>query len=354
MTAHNPRLERRLIITLSVVFAGSLLLFAGALAALAYRHAATGAVEHGLTVPGGPVDAGAWLWEEITTEILPMLVPLLAVTLIVVIMTVRVTLRPLRALAAQANAIQPETSDARLGLEGVPEEIVPVVRSVNRAFDRIDEGLRLQRRFTANAAHELRTPLAVLRARVDSLPPGIAAAALRSDVERMARVVDDLLAVARLEAREVDLQASIDIIHVARDVLALLAPLAHSENKDVALNAPEKAIWVRGNAGVLERTLRNLVENSLRHTPPGSCIEVNIEPGARVTVRDHGPGVPASIRQLIFEPFWRADENRSGGAGLGLAIAAEAVEVHGGRISVGDAPGGGALFTVELPEQTAA
>lgn len=354
MASPNPRLERRLIVTLSAVFAGSLLLFAAALAALAYRHAATGSVEHGLTDPGGPVDAGAWLWEEITTEVLPMLVPLLIMTLVVVIVTVRVTLRPLRALASQANAIQPETSEARLGLDGVPEEIVPVVRSVNRAFDRIDQGLRLQRRFTANAAHELRTPLAVLRARVDSLPPGAAAASLRSDVERMTRVVEDLLTVARLEAQEMDLQASIDIVHVARDVLALLAPLAHAENKDVELNAPEKAIWVRGNAGVLERTLRNLVENSLRHTPPGSCIEVGIEPGARVTVRDYGPGVPAAIRQLIFEPFWRADENRSGGAGLGLAIAAEAVEIHGGRISVGDAPGGGALFTVELPEQNAA
>ena len=348
MTAQNPRLERRLIIWLSAVFAGSLLLFTVALAAVAYREFAAGVGED------GQANAGEWLWSEITTEVLPMLLPLLVFTLVVVVIAVRITLRPLRTLAAQANAIHPETSEARLGLDGVPEEIVPVVRSVNRAFDRIDEGLRLQRRFTANAAHELRTPLAVLRARVDSLPPGAAAASLRSDVERMARIVDDLLAVARLEAREVDLQASIDIVHVARDVLALLAPLAHAENKDVALNAPEKAIWVRGNAGVLERTLRNLVENSLRHTPPGSCIEVSIEPGARVTVRDHGPGVPAAIRQLIFEPFWRADENRSGGAGLGLAIAAEAVEVHGGRISVGDAPGGGALFTVELPEQTAA
>jgi signal transduction histidine kinase len=324
------------------------LLFTVALAAVAYRQLSAEAAEH------RTVNAGEWLWQEVTTEVLPMLVPLLVVTLIVVVIAVRVTLRPLRTLAAQANAIQPVTSDARLGLDGVPAEIVPVVHSVNRAFDRIDEGLRLQRRFTANAAHELRTPLAVLRARVDSLPPGAVAASLRGDVERMARVVDDLLAVARLEAREVDMQASIDISHIARDVLALLAPLAHAEDKDVALSMPEKAVWIRGNAGVLERTLRNLVENSLRHTPPGSCVEVNVAPGVEVTVRDHGPGIPTALRDLIFEPFWRADESRSGGAGLGLAIAAEAVELHGGRISVGDAPGGGALFRVQIPEQPAA
>jgi len=354
MPKHNPRLERRLIMWLSVVFAGSLLLFAAALAAVAYRQATAGAEEHGLTIDGQPADASAWLWTEISTEVLPMLVPLLIVTLIVVVVTVRVTLRPLRALAAQANAIQPDTSETRLGLAGVPEEIVPVVRSINRAFDRIGDGLKLQRRFTANAAHELRTPLAVLRARVDSMPPSPAVLALRGDVDRMARVVDDLLAVARLEAREADMQTRVDLVRVARDVLALLAPLAHAEEKDVALSAPDEPVWIKGNAPVLERTLRNLVENCLRHTSAGTCVDVGIDHGARVTVRDRGPGVPIQIRQRIFEPFWRGEEARAGGAGLGLAIAAEAVELHGGRIAVDDAPGGGALFAVELPELQAA
>lgn len=348
MAGPNPRLERRLILWLSVVFAASLLLFMAALAAVAYRQATAEAGEH------GPIDAGAWLWTEITTEVLPMLAPLLIGTLLVVVVVVRVTLRPLRTLSAQANAIHPETSESRLGLDGVPEEIVPVVRSVNRAFDRIDEGLRLQRRFTANAAHELRTPLAVLRARVDSMPPSAMATALRGDVERMVRLVEDLLAVARLEAREVDMQTPVDLVHVARDVLALLAPLAHAEDKDVGLNAPAAPVWIKGNASVLERTLRNLVENCLRHTPPGSSVDVDVAPGAKVTVRDRGPGVPVAIRERIFEPFWRGDDTRASGAGLGLAIAAEAVELHGGRIAVSDAPGGGALFAVELPEIQAA
>jgi signal transduction histidine kinase len=348
MPGHNPKLERRLIVWLSGVFAASLLLFAGALAAVAYRQA-TAEVGDEVTA-----DPAAWLWTEITTEVLPMLVPLLIVTLIVVVVTVRVTLRPLRDLSTQANAIQPETSETRLGLDSVPEEIVPVVRSINRAFDRIDEGLRLQRRFTANAAHELRTPLAVLRARVDSMPPSPAVMALRGDVDRMARVVDDLLAVARLEAREADMRTRVDLVRVARDVLALLAPLAHAEEKDVALSAPDEPVWIKGNAPVLERTLRNLVENCLRHTSRGTCVDVGVDHGARVTVRDRGPGVPVQLRQRIFEPFWRGEEPRIGGAGLGLAIAAEAVELHGGRIAVDDAPGGGALFAVELPELQAA
>src|SRR5262245_17693393 len=244
MPTHNPKLERRLIVWLSVVFAVSILLFVVALGATAYRQAG----EYGLIYGGDPVEAKAWLWEEITGEVLPTLVPLLIVTLIVVVVTVRVTLRPLRQLSAQANAIQPETSEARLGLEGVPAEIVPVIGSVNRAFDRIDEGLKLQRRFTANAAHQLRTPLAVLRARVDSIPPSPAVLALRGDVDRMSRVVDDLLAVARLEAREADMQTRVDLVRVARDVLALLAPLAHAEEKDVALSAPDEPVWIKGNA----------------------------------------------------------------------------------------------------------
>jgi signal transduction histidine kinase len=349
MPTHNPKLERRLIIWLSGVFAVSILVFVATLGATAYRQAG----EFGLIARGGPVDAKSWLWEEITGEVLPTLVPLLIVTLTVVVVTVRVTLRPLRQLSAQANEIQPETSETRLDLEGVPAEIVPVIGSVNRAFDRIAEGLRLQRRFTANAAHELRTPLAVLRARVDSMPPSAAVLALRGDVDRMARVVDDLLAVARLEAREADMHTHVDLARVARNVLALLAPLAHAEDKDVALTAPDEPVWIKGNASVLERTLRNLVENCLRHTSPGTCVDVAVRHGAKVTVRDRGPGVPATSRQRIFEPFWRGEETRAGGAGLGLAIAAEAVELHGGRIAVDDAPGGGAVFAVELPELAA-
>lgn len=225
--------------------------------------------------------------------------------------------------------------------------------AAEEARQALERAMAQQKRFTANAAHELRTPLAVLRARIDGQPPSPEREALQRDVDRMARLVEQLLAVARLEARLVTLSDGVDLVAVARDTVARLFPLALSSGREVALTAPDRPVTVRGDAFALEDALRNLIDNALRHGPPGETVEVTVcaDPPA-LEVADRGPGVSAAIRPHLFEPFGRGSDSK-GGAGLGLAIVAETAAIHDARVTAGDRPGGGARFRLAFAEAAA-
>lgn len=232
------------------------------------------------------------------------------------------------------------------------KELRDAAEDARRAVER---SLEQQRRFTANAAHELRTPLAVMRARLDGMGPG-EAAALGPDVDRMGRLVDQLLSVARLEARLVELEDGVDLRAVARDTVARLFPLALAEGKSIALEVPDAPVTVRGNAFVLEDALRNLIDNALRLTPAGGTVEVAVAVDGGLgagclEVGDRGPGLPHSLRDQLFEPFVHGRERREG-AGLGLAIVAETAALHGGTVAAANRPGGGASFRLTLPLQS--
>lgn len=213
--------------------------------------------------------------------------------------------------------------------------------------------LAQQKRFTANAAHELRTPLAVLRARLDGVD-GADAARLTADVDRMARLVEQLLSVARLEARMVELEDGVDLCAVARNVAAALFPMALAEGKSITVDAPATPVVVRGSVFALEDALRNLIDNGLRHSPPGGVVEVTVAEAGELAageliVGDRGPGLPAALRDQLFEPFVHGP-GRRGGAGLGLAIVAETAALHGGVATAADRPGGGAEFRLSFPQ----
>jgi signal transduction histidine kinase len=231
-----------------------------------------------------------------------------------------------------------------------------------------ERSLEQQRRFTAGAAHELRTPLAVLRARLDgveasaahgALPGPEARVALLGDVDRMARLVEQLLAVARLEAGLVEMTDGVDLCAVAREAVARLFPLACAKGKSIELEAPSgttsgatpggaaPAVTVRGDAFALEDALCNLIDNALRYSPADGTVTVAVGNDGTVEVRDHGPGVPESLLPHIFEPFVHGLERR-GAAGLGLSIVAETAALHGGKVTAANAPQGGAVFRLVL------
>jgi signal transduction histidine kinase len=216
-----------------------------------------------------------------------------------------------------------------------------------RARDVVERSLEQQRRFTANAAHELRTPLAILRARLDGMR-STEAAALGPDVDRMGRLVDQLLSVSRLEARLVELEDGVDLRMVARETVGRLFPLALADGKFITLDAPETPVRVRGNAFVLEDALRNLIDNALRYTPVGASVEVEVTPDGGLEVGDRGPGLPDGGADHLFEPFVHGRE-RKGAAGLGLAIVAETAALHGGTVAAMNREGGGALFRLTVP-----
>ncbi len=230
----------------------------------------------------------------------------------------------------------------------MPHEIVPLVKAVNEAFDRLEEGFRIQREFTADAAHELRTPLTILRTHIDMLQDNETTRTLRDDIVGMSRIVDQLLEIAELETLVVDRNDRADLRAVCSDVAMFVAPLALEQGKGIAVTGTEGEVWVKGNSDTLFQAIRNLAENAIAHTPEGTAVELYVGTSGIVEVLDAGPGVPEDARQLIFRRFWRADRRRAGGGGLGLSIVSRIVEAHGGSVSIADRRSGGAVFSVRL------
>jgi len=289
--------------------------------------------------------------EELIEDVLPILLPFVAAALIIGVFTIRGSLAPLRAVAREAAAITPSETHRRLTETALPRELQPLVVAVNGALDRLDEGFRRQREFTADAAHELRTPLAVLAAHLEGLDERGRLATLREDVERMTRLVNQLLSVAQLEALAVAPGETTDLHALAVDVAASLAPLAVRQGKDIAVTGAAGPVLVHGNSEALRQAVRNLIENGLQHTPQGTAVEVDVTTSPSLSVQDRGPGVPAAMRDRVAQRFWRADRRRSGGAGLGLAIVKRIVDAHGGTLEVGDTDCQGARFTIRLPPE---
>lgn len=281
---------------------------------------------------------------------LPIMLLLLATDILIF----RRAVQPLLRASERAEHISPTRIGVRLPIEEIPKEILPLVIAVNQALDRLEQGFFRQREFTADAAHELRTPLAVLRTRIDMLPDQRAAKALHQDVEGMSRVVSQLLDAAELETLVIEPGEVTDLQAVCADVAEFVAPLALAREKTISLTGEEGAVRVRGNAEMLRRAIRNLVENALSHTPKGTDVEIAVEKSGTVRVLDQGEGVPLANRELIFQRFWRRSHQRAGGAGLGLSIVKRIVETHGGTIAVENRPGGGAVFsmTFTLAEPT--
>ena len=224
----------------------------------------------------------------------------------------------------------------------MPREVLPLVRAVNDALDRLEAGFRAQREFTADAAHELRTPLAILRTQIDMIADRDVAGPLRHDVESMCRLVNQLLDISELETFVVGEEEVADIVAIAAEVAAFLAPLALSQRKTVALTGARRPVRVRGDGDALARAAsRNLVENALAHTAPGTTVEIAIGSEGVIRVMDRGPGVPRADREHIFRRFWRRDRRSGGNAGLGLAIVARIAAMHGATVDVADRQGGG-------------
>ncbi len=274
--------------------------------------------------------------------------PILLILLLIDILIFRRALEPVREASMTAAAIGPKRTDVRLPEQSMPTEVVPLVHAVNQALERLEAGYRAQREFTADVAHELRTPLAIMRARVDALEAGPAQDALRADLVGMARTVSQVLDIAELETFIVGEDARADLHAVCSEAVAYMAPLAVGQSKTIALTGTEGPVWVRGHADALFRAVRNLVENAIRHTVAGGSIEVEVLADGRVRVLDDGPGVPPSDRESIFRRFWRRDRARADSRGLGLAIVARVAEAHGGSIDVDNRPEGGAMFTLKL------
>ena len=268
-------------------------------------------------------------------------------------------LRPLRSFAAQVESVQPDNlADTKIS-EDVPAELRRCSASFNDMIARLDEGFSAQRQFTGNAAHELRTPLALMQAQVELFcaeHPGVDADTasllrlLQEQTERMTHMTATLLEMSEL--RSVPCNDEIDLAPMIEEVLTDLAPLA--EEKGIMLASEGEAQMI-GSDTLIYRLLFNLAENAIRYGAPGSTVQISThDEGNRVLlrVRDQGLGILEQYQTSIFQPFFRVDKSRSrayGGVGLGLALVWEIAALHGGSIEVEESSESGTTMLVTLP-----
>ena len=289
------------------------------------------------------------LIDDFMPALLPIFAPLVFGTVVVVPLVVRRSMRPLRFAAKEARQISVRSLDQRLPEAGMPVELMPLVTAVNDALTRLQDQVARQQLFLANAAHELRTPVAILQARVDALPhDDPAQGELLRDVSRVRLLVEQMLLSARLGERGFKADEAIELVQHVRNVVAACAPLAIRGGHDIEFEAPVAAVTVLGNARAIEGAVTNLIDNALRVSPTGGLVTVAVHAGAVIEVRDHGPGVALADRPHVFEPFWHRDDHGPG-TGLGLAIVHEVARLHGGTAWVDETPGGGATFRLHLP-----
>ncbi|MEX0971949.1 MAG: ATP-binding protein [Solirubrobacterales bacterium] len=283
----------------------------------------------------------------------------------------RRAMRPISSLTASARTIaetgDPSSHMPRLRADDEVGELArtleQMLRSLDAARGEREAALRKQREFVADASHELRTPLTSILANLELLEAQLEAperederamvdSALRSSA-RMGRLVGDLLLLARADAGRIGARTRCDLAEAAGNAAAELAPTIGERRLRIENDRP---LPVDGNPDELHRMVLNLLDNAVRHTPPGSTIELRLRArggDAVVEVADDGPGVPAELREQIFERFVRgdgpADTAVGGGSGLGLAIVSAVARSHGGSAEVGEAELGGALFRIRLP-----
>jgi len=273
--------------------------------------------------------------------------PLFAFAAFLIWFGVRRGLAPLNDAARDASRIDMDSLNQRFPENTMPIEVLPFVKAVNEALTRLDAGVASQGRFTANAAHELRTPIAILDARADAIEDVPLKREMKRDVRRMQTVVNQLLLLARRSSSEKDRAPPIDLAEAVQSIAGNYLPIAISNARRLELDAPTAPVMARMGCWELECVVGNLIENALRAEPQGGSVLIRVGADRVIEVVDHGEGVAPEDRELIFEPFWRKSDAPQG-TGLGLAIVKEIVEMHNGRISAEETPGGGATFRVTL------
>ena len=263
-----------------------------------------------------------------------------------VLCLILVLIRSSRRLAGIARSLDPQAPSHVLPETGVPTEILPMVRAINQMIRKIDKANEEQAFFLAAAAHELRTPLAIVRTRVENLQEGEDKEDLKNDLRRMSRLVDQLLRLMSVRNQGAPSQA-VDLVSVAKNVVAERAPLVIDKGVEIDLDADGQAVKVRGDERLLKVALANLVDNALSFSDSGQRLTVQVSPDKNITVRDEGPGIPAKELDNIFQPFAKTPPNRPG-HGLGLAITRSIMALHGGSVKASNQEGGGAAFALQF------
>ena len=298
----------------------------------------------------------AWRWrdplgDEMIEHVVVPVLSLVAPLTLALLLTTRRELRPLvrisRQVEALGNAVRTGAPLAPLAEENLPLEISRFVAAINAVLASLERSLQHQRQFTSDAAHELRTPLAVLALELSELPPSPLAERLTTEIRALADLVNQLLRLAQAEDLMMAARQDADIVQISRRVCEDLVPEAIAHRLSLAFLPQVASAVVRGNAGLLDIAIRNIVQNAVKLSPAGTLVRVRVT-ADRVIVEDRGPGVPDEYKERIFDRFWRAAGQTAGGSGVGLALVRRIAQLHGGDVCVQDREGGGARFILSL------
>lgn len=282
---------------------------------------------------GGVADTGSPVL-AILARAYPIYASLLAVALPAIFLAVpRIVgcaLAPVSGVAESAAQIDPRRHGIRLPVNSIPKEVAPLVAAFNGTLERLESEARKRQRFLIDAAHELRTPIAIMQTRIDGMMEGQERNRLLDDVARLADTAEQLLDFERND-QAVDVGGCMDLVDIARTAVANIAPLAIAAGYQISFHSDVKTLERNGNAMALARAVNNLIRNAIDHCEGRGEILISVSANGAVAVADQGPGIPAEHQELIFEPFYRVTP-KSRGAGLGLSLVKQIVANHNGRI----------------------
>ena len=275
--------------------------------------------------------------------------------------------KPVQQLSAHMKEISPNTLSDSIAIEGGGEEIQELVKSFNQMTEQLDEAFAMQRRFSASAAHELRTPIAVLRTKLDVFKKkkreqreyDELVDTMEIYIDRLSSIITDLLEFA--ETSELGETEDVSLDSVIKTVVDDLKPVAQNNMNNVQIDAHSdkqseaQTFIVKGNTNLLYRALYNLVENAIRYNDEEGSVNITLETKDHegiVTIADTGVGIAPEQRELVFEPFYRVNKSRSrefGGAGIGLSLVKTILKRHGASITVSENTPQGSVFTIRIP-----
>ena len=302
---------------------------------------------------GDPAWAGSAvvLRKLVSHVLIPMLFIVPALTL-AIFLAIRAALQPLRLLSQEAGQIGTAVARGQklvpVSEQGMAREFSEVAATINAMLAKLERSLQLQKQFTSDAAHELRTPLAVLQLEASQLPASPARERIKTDLSELGNLVNELLRFAQAEDVMAHERKNVDMVEIARKACEGAVVTALTKRQLIEFDCAEPHIVLSGNATLIEIAIRNLVDNALKYSPENSTVSVRVGPGCVVTVDDEGPGIPFEQRSAIFERFWRSDRGVGIGAGIGLALVRRIAQLHDGAVHLDDGPSGGSRLILAL------
>lgn len=301
----------------------------------------------GITVADSPPKSSLWaFYKRMVVDVgANLMLPAMGVFIITAVILL-FNWRLMNKVARVAYSFNPKNLHQKLPEKGLPNEVLPLVQAVNEMLARIDETQKQHNFFLSTAAHEMRTPLTVLRTRLEMMDEGSLKDKLIDDVRRLSHLVNQLLRLMRIGGPK-NHEHDIDLVQCCQRVVRERQLLAENAQVQLKFSSEKPAILIPGDEGLVEVAVANLVDNAVSFSSPGQQVDIEVHADYSISVQDQGPGIPPDKLTNLFDPFAKFPPNRNG-HGLGLAIVKAVAQLHNGKVNAENLQQGGALFRIQF------